>query len=580
MAFDLSSLSRANNFFFDTTALGQVLCGFVSVDMSSQLSKTLKEPEVDLSDFIRQLLHLIAKKTATGDAEDISNVPDKKYTVEEINQVTNDELEIFAEIFISHNGWLFHDPNGGERKVRTNEDGERVVSYAPTTIDIPKEDGECYSKYLVRLYRNYFAGQKEQTKRLLKAATRLTVPQSVIAQFAEVNRFQKEYGAIAAFEAQMKREQEMIKAASSSFALASHQRDLISQSAAIAKAIYHDMDILRESARQSLIQSVTIPASIIADFKKQQEVGDLLRKHESMFRLPQAFEVARLINADHLGAVAKFAQQQAQFIDEQKKALEAITTPWLRKVDATRSVTAFLELQGIGNALKTIQGFDPDLTVALRQDFGDWRDKITFPEAVFTDPVARTDFYEDRGFNSSLTDFPEVAFHQSLAIAGLNDEYIDFELFGAVISRSVGPEEEAGLRRTNKCHDWLQRFERILRQFIDEKMTAQYGSTWPKKRLPPELYDRWVYKKQRAENNGENLKIIEAADFTDYEIIICRDDNWREVFKPKFKRKESVRESFQRLQPIRIATMHARIVTKEDELYLYAEILRLSGAIK
>ncbi|MDD2732641.1 MAG: Swt1 family HEPN domain-containing protein [Desulfuromonadaceae bacterium] len=579
MVFDLKNLYQANNFSFETKALGRVFCGHVSTEMTSQLSKKLEGNDVDCTVFTRKLLQLISIKVVPCDAKDTSSeTPDLKFTKEDIRQVTEDELEVFAENFISHNGWLFHDSSGGERKVRTNERGERIVSFIPTFITFPKDDTECYSGFLLRLYRNYFVGQKEQMKRFKKAATDMTIPQSVIAQFTEATRFQKEYGAIAAFAEQMKREQEMLNTVSCSFV--SQQNELITQSTAIAKAIYHDMDILRESARQSLIQSVTIPASIIADFKKQQEVSELLRKHESMFRLPQALEVARLIDADRLGAVAKFAQQHAQFINGQKIALEAITTPWLHKIHATRSVTALLELQGIGTALKTLKGFDPAFTVALRQDFGDWRDKISFPEIVFTDSVARTDYYEDRGFNSALTDFPEIAFHQGLDLAGLDDTYIDLELFASIIPRSDDPEVEAGLKRTNICHDWIQRFERMLRHFINEKMTEQYGPKWPKKRLPPNLYEKWVSKQQSAENNGEIITIIDAADFTDYELIICRQDNWREVFEYSFKRKESVRESLQRLQPIRIAAMHSRIVTKEDELYLKLEIVRLIGAIK
>jgi hypothetical protein len=154
------------------------------------------------------------------------------------------------------------------------------------------------------------------------------------------------------------------------------------------------------------------------------------------------------------------------------------------------------------------------------------------------------------------------------------------ELFGIVKLRSANPEEEAGLQRTNKCHDLLQRFERLLRKFIDEKMTTQYGLDWPKKRLAPKIYEEWKFKKEKAEKNGEILDYIEVADFTDYETIICKKDHWREVFQGSFKRMESVRESLQRLQPIRIASMHARIVTKEDELYLIAEIIRLRSAMK
>jgi len=61
--------------------------------------------------------------------------------------------------------------------------------------------------------------------------------------------------------------------------------------------------------------------------------------------------------------------------------------------------------------------------------------------------------------------------------------------------------------------------------------------------------------------------------------IITRRDNWEAVFKPIFCRAESVIESFQRLYPIRICTMHARVITQDDELYLYVEVKRLLAAI-
>jgi hypothetical protein len=581
MAFDISSLSRLNDFYLETKAFGQVLCGSVNIEMSSKLGKMLKVSDADSIDFIRQLLHLICKKTMTGDTENSSQPQENRYTDDEIRQVSDDELETFAQYFIAHNGWLLHDPNGNERKVRTNDDGERVVSHTPKISDIPKDDDESYSKYLIRLYRKYFADQKDQLNRMVKAATGMAVQQSALVRFSEVNRYMSETSAIADMAAHVKREQEMMRAATYSFEIATRQSDLITQSAALAKTIYHDMDLIKESARQCLTQSVAIPNAMIAEINIQREVTELLRKHESMFRLPQGFETVRLIDTYQLGAVAKLTQQHAQYIQDQQIALKSITTPWLHKTEAARSVTAFLELQGIGNSLKMMKGFDPDFTAALRQDFGDWRDKITFPEEVFIDPVARVDFYVDRGFNSDLTDFPEAAFHQSLNLAGLDDAYIDLELYGSIAPRSADPEEEAGLQRTNMCHDRLQRFERRLRQFIDNEMTTQYGTDWPKRQLPPKIYEGWVFKKQQAENNGAaNLTYIELADFSEYETIICKKDNWRDVFAPRFKKIESVRESLQRLQPIRKAAMHARIVTKEDELFLIAEIVRLIRAFE
>ena len=52
-------------------------------------------------------------------------------------------------------------------------------------------------------------------------------------------------------------------------------------------------------------------------------------------------------------------------------------------------------------------------------------------------------------------------------------------------------------------------------------------------------------------------------------------DNWQRVFAPTFRRQTLVQESLQRLYPIRRCTMHARIITQDDELYLYTETKRL-----
>ena len=81
------------------------------------------------------------------------------------------------------------------------------------------------------------------------------------------------------------------------------------------------------------------------------------------------------------------------------------------------------------------------------------------------------------------------------------------------------------------------------------------------------------------ENGDREWPLIAYADFTDYERIIVRNDNWNAVFKQTFRRKEFVRESFQRLYPIRLSTMHARVITQEDLLYLLVETKRLLTAM-
>lgn len=325
----------------------------------------------------------------------------------------------------------------------------------------------------------------------------------------------------------------------------------------------------------SRIDKNSVTAKLFADMTRY---GSVFEQYEASFLRPPISEVERIWSTLNSGAAAALA---AQTIGDRFAPLglaALITHPWMKATTAARSVSALAELHGIGTALRSADGFGESLTAALRANLGDWRDRITIPETMLEDPVARTEFYIARGFNTGLTDFPEKAFDESLHIVGLVVESTtEFEWPPEL--RATDPDEEQALRRTNECHDMLQRLERRLRQFIDAKMTAQYGAQWPKQ-LPQNMREAWEHKKSRIEASGGTVAAdIEVADFTDYELIICRKNHWREVFAATFQRQESVRESFQRLYPIRLPTMHARFVTKEDMLYLAAESTRLLRAI-
>lgn len=245
-----------------------------------------------------------------------------------------------------------------------------------------------------------------------------------------------------------------------------------------------------------------------------------------------------------------------------------------------RSVGAFADIQSIGFALQNVPAFDVHLTELLRIDLGDWQDRVKFPKEIFDDPLARSAFYQEQGFDPALTAFPADAFAETLDIAGLSGapppiiNVYDYEKV---------PEEdehEAAFARTNAAHDRLQRFETQLRQFIDEQMTKACGDQWTKHRVPGRMRQNWIEKRDKARANGEaNHPLIAYADFSDYSPLITQKNNWNEIFQPVFRHPSSVQESFQRLYPIRICTMHARMITQDDELYLHVEIKRILSAI-
>ena len=316
--------------------------------------------------------------------------------------------------------------------------------------------------------------------------------------------------------------------------------------------------------------------------RDMEVVRQALTDFESRFRLPEMTETTRLITEFRTSPLSEsLAATCAEQTSSLQRAIESMRTPWLDTQEVMRSVAGFAELQGIGAALVNMPSFGDSLASALRIDLGDWRDSIAWRPEMFTDLAARSDLYVSLGFNVALTDFPAPAFEQSLDIAGLRrDPPPLVNRYGAPIPRVNDDDEEQGLARTNTAHDWLLRLETQLREFIDERMTRAFGPDWPKRRLPNGLYEAWREKKRKAkEAGGREWPLVAYADFTDYERVICKSDNWREIFAVFFGRPESVRESFQRLYPIRLDTMHARPITQDDELLLYVETKRLVKVI-
>ena len=272
--------------------------------------------------------------------------------------------------------------------------------------------------------------------------------------------------------------------------------------------------------------------------------------YEAQFRLPEMTEAARLIAEFRTSRLSEPLLRYAGQVSSLQHAMESMRTPWLNAQEAMRSVAGFAELQGIGRALMNMPSFGDNLASALRIDLGDWRDTITWRPEILTDLAERSDFYVSLGFDRTLTDFPAPAFQQSLDIAGSGVSRQRWLTGTGFQYRKPTRMYEEGLARTNTAHNWLLRLEMQLRRFIDDRMTRTFGANWPKGRLPNGLHEKWREKKRKAEQvGGKERPLIAYADFTDYEQVICRGDNWRDIFAAFFGRPESVRESLQRLYP-------------------------------
>ena len=292
-------------------------------------------------------------------------------------------------------------------------------------------------------------------------------------------------------------------------------------------------------------------------------------EYEKRFQLTNVRHVSEL--AAQLGAT-----QTPSFVER----LAAMKNPWLDVHDELGSVKRVLELRRIGDVIDDQATFSKSASAQVRSWLGDWRGAVTWPDDIWRDLAARADFYDDLGFDADLTDLPAAAFREAAGVAGIRSVPSLVESYGAPVLPSSAASEEAAFARTNEAHDWLQRFESHLRRFIDHQMTREFGSAWPNHQLPNGMYEKWKEKEDTAQARRPECALIAYADFNDYVDIITRMDNWRQVFECYFERREDVRESFQRLRPIRLDTMHARPVGQDDQLLLYVEVKRIMKAIE
>lgn len=298
---------------------------------------------------------------------------------------------------------------------------------------------------------------------------------------------------------------------------------------------------------------------------------------EGRFMLPGFSETERMLDVMRGSYFGSMQDRYGNQLPGAQEAMLAMQAPWLDSLRAVHSIRGFAELQAIGGALAIAPSFGDTFSESLRADLGDWRDPITnWSHAISESADARRSLYVERGLNTDLTDFPDEAFDEGLAIAGITAESpILVVEYGQLTSLFIDHEEGKALTRTNAAHDYLQRLEFQLRKFIDQSLTKIAGANWPKHRLPNGVYDGWKSKKSKDKGLAVDWPLVAYADFTEYVDIICRNDNWKEVFEPVFKRKESVRESFQRMYAIRIAIAHVRPISNADVLYLYVEAKRL-----
>jgi hypothetical protein len=353
----------------------------------------------------------------------------------------------------------------------------------------------------------------------------------------------------------------------------------------LTKAIANDFQLTKVAMVDIETLTKLIPQFLIPH-KEILELDRAMKEHVSSIKFIETNQIQELVRNWDLVTIPRDLKelieankiQMADFA----RTIGTINVTWPDVKALERHLEGFGKLQSIGQGLHTLKPFEDSLNDMLRTVLGDWREPMSLETAAFTDPVERSNFYRARGLDVSLTDFPPEAFEANTDIAGLRSPP------ASVVEAYIGPSEEffweddeASFARTSAAHLRLLGFETQVRRFIEGRMRKEYGDQWVLHQVPEDIRIRWEEKRVAARQaRDREWPPIAYADFTDYVKIILRKDNWARVFKPVFLREALVNESFQRLYPIRLGTMHARPITQDDEIYLFAETMRLLKAMR
>jgi len=407
---------------------------------------------------------------------------------------------------------------------------------------------------------------KDKVKLVLKGASATADLARITKEFSATRMAMFDSPAMRAIEEQSKRHQELMASIGGRIsATAAAQMEML-KVGRIAEEAFSQMNQIGERANK-----------VASEFAS---ANNFANRYAELFRNPMQGELEKIASTVRLEtAVNSLSPHQAHF-DELRRVVEGIHSPWVNGESAFASVHGLADLTSIGKALReSSHPFEKMATHLLRDQLGDWRHARSWTD--IDDPIQRSDFYLHQGLNSNLTDYPSDAFDEALNVTGIQPAEIKPVIPFYQLPSEIEPDIDEPPIHMVAAYKIIYAFESRVRRFIDEIMTERFGPNWAKHRVPGDMKKDWEEKKTKALDSGEPERpLICYADFTHYETVIVRRDNWEEVFKAVFRNKESVTESLRRLYPMRVPTMHTRIIISDDMLYLMAETRRILKAIE
>lgn len=125
--------------------------------------------------------------------------------------------------------------------------------------------------------------------------------------------------------------------------------------------------------------------------------------------------------------------------------------------------------------------------------------------------------------------------------------------------------------------------ENGLRELIIELFQGLNDPRWYKHRLPPDLFDKYkqgrTHERSQAWTQCVPHHPVYYLDFPDIATILERSDNWEQVFKAVFCRKDITISGLRRLEPIRNTVAHNRKASAADLAIVEAQYAELCSPL-
>lgn len=246
--------------------------------------------------------------------------------------------------------------------------------------------------------------------------------------------------------------------------------------------------------------------------------------------------------------------------------MATIAVPWAMEEHLGVSVVGFARISRLHDLAASTEPFGKASVEIFDEELG-------APVPYEYDDDNRDAAAIDAGLNPEVVAFPDEAYPPVLFSAGF-----EFRVERLAPIRSDKGDASGAFDPQHNAL-WNQ-VENRLRSLVARELRQFVGEQWDRSRVPGTTRQRWLERrdKDRSER-GDSYELIFYADFMDLSEIICRRDNWKDLFQRFFVSKEDFQVSMSRLHPVRKALGHSRPLARADQLILFSEATRILNAL-